>query len=286
VVSATGGRVAVIGDVGGHRNELVSELRRLGADPATGWLPPDLTVVQVGDLVHRGPDSGGVVAMVDAYLDEQPQQWVQLVGNHEAQYLYPPVFEWPERIGDDAIDTLREWWRAGRMIAAAAVESDAGQLLVTHAGLTAGFWRDALDAPQSARDAARALNSFPGTHDDVLFAPGHMLAAKDSDGAPDFAAGPIWAAAATELVPSWLAEAQPAPFHQVHGHSMIADWHRRALRGAPQVTALVSVDEAACHETVELPRGAGRIVGVDPGHGRRPRVPWRAYVLEDARIAG
>jgi hypothetical protein len=80
-------RVAVIGDIAGHLDELRTELRRLGADGATGWLPGDLTIIQVGDLVHRGPASDAVVALVDGYLTRQPMQWVQLVGNHEAHYL-------------------------------------------------------------------------------------------------------------------------------------------------------------------------------------------------------
>jgi hypothetical protein len=46
----------VIGDIGGHLSELRTELVRLGAGP-DGWLPDDLIVVQVGDLIHRGPDT-------------------------------------------------------------------------------------------------------------------------------------------------------------------------------------------------------------------------------------
>ena len=55
-------RVAVVGDVAGHLDELRTELRRLGADGGTGRLPDDLTIIQVGDLVHRGPASDAVVA--------------------------------------------------------------------------------------------------------------------------------------------------------------------------------------------------------------------------------
>jgi hypothetical protein len=87
-------RVAVIGDVAGHLDELRTELRRLGADDGTGRLPGDLTIIQVGDLVHRGPASDAVVALVDGYLTRQPMQWVQLVGNHEAHYLRDPMFDW------------------------------------------------------------------------------------------------------------------------------------------------------------------------------------------------
>ena len=39
-------------------------------------------------------------------LDDQPRQWVQLAGNHEAQYLTPPKFHWPERLPEDDLETL------------------------------------------------------------------------------------------------------------------------------------------------------------------------------------
>ena len=91
------GRVALFGDVGGQAVELRSALVRLGADPETLALPADLTVVQVGDLIHRGPDSPGAVDIARTVMTAQPKQWVQLVGNHEAQYLAPPRFHWPER---------------------------------------------------------------------------------------------------------------------------------------------------------------------------------------------
>lgn len=81
--------VAVIGDVAGHADELATALVSLGADPLTLGLPAGLTVVQVGDLVHRGPDSSGVLDIVERVLQAQPEQWVQLVGNHEGTYVSP-----------------------------------------------------------------------------------------------------------------------------------------------------------------------------------------------------
>ena len=100
------GRVALFGDVGGHAAELRSALVRLGADPETLALPADLTVVQVGDLIHRGPDSPGAVDIARTVMTAQPRQWVQLVGNHEAQYLAPPRFHWPERLPPEVTETV------------------------------------------------------------------------------------------------------------------------------------------------------------------------------------
>lgn len=268
------GRVAVIGDLAGHVDELRGELVRLGAQGES--LPDDLTVIQVGDLVHRGPDSDGMISLVDQYLTNQPEQWVQLVGNHEAQYLREPSFDWPERIGDEAVDTIRRWWATGRMRAAASVRVADERFLVTHAGLTEGFWRRALDSPGDAWRAAAAINSFIGRHDEVLFSAGQMLGGGDAD----LSAGPVWAATASELVPSWLRTV--LPFSQIHGHSTVVDWKRGKLRCPKDIANLVTIDKAAAHETVTL--DGGRIIGVDPGHGRRPHRRWRAWVLADATV--
>ncbi|MCU1628413.1 MAG: hypothetical protein JWP64_3362 [Pseudonocardia sp.] len=272
-------RVAVVGDVAGHLDELRTELRRLGADGGTGRLPDDLTIIQVGDLVHRGPASDAVVALVDGYLTHQPTQWVQLVGNHEAQYLRDPVFDWPERISDRSRDTLRRWWAGGQMRVATCVGADAESFLITHAGVTAGFWRGTLGAPSSAEQAATTINSLIGTDDGALFRAGTMLHGRRRARS----AGPVWAATAAELLPGWLATT--LPFSQIHGHDSIFDWQRRRFRSADDsaddLARLTVLDEEAKHESTVL--AGGRIIGIDPGHGGRPHTPWRAWEIRPRR---
>ncbi len=262
-------RVAVIGDVAGHVEELRRELRRLGADRHTGALPPGLTVIQVGDLIHRGPDSDAVVALVDRYLAEQPEQWIQLIGNHEAHYLRRPVFEWHERIGDGAVATIRRWWARGQVAIAAAVRGGEEDFLVTHAGLTEDFWRRMLAAPTTAAAAAAAINGLIGTNDDALFRPGRMLVGARIRRT----AGPVWAAIGTEVIPSWLNTEMP--FSQVHGHTSLYDWRHGHFRATAAVARLSVVDQDAKHVTTRL--HGGRIIGVDPGHDRQPQQPWRAW---------
>ncbi len=262
-------RVAVIGDVAGHIAPLRAELRRLGAHAQTERLPPDLLVVQVGDLVHRGPGSAAVVALVDRYLNEQPGQWVQLVGNHEAHYLAEPRFRWSEQLDPAAVETIRGWWAGGKMLAAVALRTSQEDLLVTHAGLTVGFWREILDRRTSAAVVADALNSLIGTHEDVLFTAGQLL----GGGRPARLAGPLWAATATELIPPWVSTR--LPFSQLHGHSSLVNWSDRSPQLFGPLAAATTLNVAAKHETTVLP--GGRIVGVDPGHGVRPRRTWRAW---------
>ena len=70
------GRVAIIGDIHGHADELIAKLVRLGMDPDTLMLPEDLTVIQLGDLIHRGLQSSKVLRTVDTIMDQQPTQWI------------------------------------------------------------------------------------------------------------------------------------------------------------------------------------------------------------------
>lgn len=266
-------RYAVIGDVGGHVDVLRDELQRLGVDPDSGRLPTGLTVVQVGDLIHRGPDSEGVVHLVDRFLRNDPERWVQLIGNHEAQYVHQRAFEWHERLASDTADMLREWWSQGLMKAAYAFDGGGQHYLITHAGLTAGFWRTMLKSPRKADAAADALNALIGKRRSPLFEAGLTL----GQAKPHPNAGPLWASAPHELVPGWL-HAQPLPFSQIHGHTSVFDWHLREFRCPDDVRHCTTVNSFAKHETSRL-RG-GVIIGVDPGHGRSPVPPWRAFEVE------
>jgi hypothetical protein len=171
---------------------------------------------------------------------------------------------------------LRAWWSTERMRVAAVLSTPDEDFLITHAGLTEGFWRHALGSPPRAAQAATAINSFIATHEAVLFSAGEML----RGGPPNLSAGPVWASAATELVPSWLGADYRMPFSQVHGHSGVMDWHRRRLRA--DFGDRLHIDEDAAHATVEVP--GGRIVGIDPGHGRLAYRPWRSLVIENATV--
>ena len=152
------------------------------------------------------------------------------------------------------------------MRAAVALESPRESYLVTHAGLTEPFWRRTLTAPKHPADAADRINQLIGRDDDTLFRAGVLFGR-------DAVAGPVWASACAELVPSWLDHR--LPFSQVHGHTSITDWESGRFRADTRVGALTVLDEAAKHETTTLT--GGRIIGVDPGHGDRAQPVWRAW---------
>jgi hypothetical protein len=260
----------VIGDVGGHLDSLRAELTRIGVpDNGAGAIPADLVVVQVGDLVHRGPESAGVVALVDGHLRRTPDRWLQLIGNHEAYHVFGPQFRLRERLHRRAANTLRSWWREGLLRAGVAFDSGTEHFLVTHAGLTREYWRLFLGGPATPSEAADALNDMLRRADERLIRTGQI-----HGGPADFAAGPLWAAAGTELVGSW--RDHHLPFSQIHGHSGLVEWP--AATPAPGVAAEeVMVDHDLRHTTIEL--NGGRIIGVDPGHYDQARESWGAWQM-------
>jgi len=95
-------------------------------------------------------------------------------------------------------------------------------------------------------------------------------------------AGPLWASAAFELIPSWANARAKMPFSQIHGHSSVIDWSTRQLADGFMGSSAMSFDFGASHETARI--GATRIIGIDPGHDTVPHVPWRALVLEGAQV--
>ncbi|GIG86384.1 metallophosphoesterase [Plantactinospora endophytica] len=267
-------RIAVIGDVGGHPEQLHAALRALGADPDRPSLPDDLTVVQVGDLVDRGPDSPAVLDLVRRYLDSEPERWIQLAGNHEAQYLPGGTPFWPEQLDEAGVELLRSWWAAGRLRVAVAIRTaDAEDLLVCHAGLTVGAWRE-LGEPPSAALAARLLDGRPQP---LLFRGGEF--------GLDRTAGPFWAEAGWELHEPWLeyyAGGGFVPFGQVHGHSQVVRFDDRTWRCPGRVRQRATADWSARHVRVRI---GGRVfTGVDPKHGRTGAARWEPLVLDGARL--
>lgn len=262
------GRLAVVGDVGGHPDQLRSALDRLGAED--GLLPPDLVVVQVGDLVDCGPDSTGVLDVVARMLAEQPLQWIQLAGNHEAQYLPGGAVFWRDPLDPADVGRLRMWWANGSLRVAAAVRTaDGDELLLTHAGLTVPCWQQ-LGEPMSAAVAADLLNDRP------------ELIWQTGDHGRDDRAGPLWAESGAALHEPWMAYRGVVPFGQVHGHSTIVHFGDRRWRCTGRVRQRATVDWDARHVRVRI--GARSFTGVDPGHGRRGAEGWRPLVLHDATL--
>lgn len=84
-------RVALFGDLSGHTVPLYPALEALGVDVAADRIPEDLVVVQVGDLVHKGPDGDEAVALVDRMMLANPGRWVSSSGTTKRSISQGPV---------------------------------------------------------------------------------------------------------------------------------------------------------------------------------------------------
>jgi hypothetical protein len=248
--------IAIIGDVGGWYTRLAEAVRLLGGNAVEGYLPEDLVIIQMGDLVHKGPDSEKCMALVGQMHQNAPGQWVQLVGNHEASYLAGGVRgRWSEELPDRLIGTLRSWKEAGLLHLAVAIDAgEDGQILVTHSGLTRYRWEQ-LEQPVGAREAAIAIERQWDQNPVAALRPGGSSVPSDP--------GVVGADAASELLTSW-AEAKHLPFNQIHGHTSAflwetGSWHP-ALPQALQERAVA--DPTTRHTTVRWP--GGWIMGIDP----------------------
>lgn len=273
-------RIAVIGDIHGHHDELKDALVRLGMDADTCRLPSDLHVVQLGDLIHRGPASHQVLELVDTIVRRQPDQWTQLIGNHEAQYLYEEIFQWDDPLDLRDQELLHGWQQDGLIHGAAAMTTEAGyEALLTHAGVCHQVWNVLLSQPRSAKEAASRICAGPQHEVPWFWEPGEMLT-----GVPNRFAGPIWASASSEVYPSWLMAERSgavAPFNQVHGHSSPYMWPSPWSEGEYRrmdstVRERIHPNEQKRHTTTLV--AGSTIVGIDPGFGKRAPGRWQPLV--------
>lgn len=271
--------VAIFGDIGAHRAAFADQLSGLGCDPATGYIPPNLHIAQVGDLVHRGPDSDGTLRMADRFMAASPGRWHQLFGNHEGHELGGPrLGGFDGQVGPEGQAILADWWKNRRAAMAVAFDTvEHGPMLVTHAGLTRAMWRT-IGSPRSAHDAADLLNRTVGVAPELAFKPGNMLAGPDGRSYDE--PGVAWTEAATELLYPWALYGS-APFGQVHGHSSMYRWRdARPQRWTPPLIAasVTRISPERRHVWVEA--GGQTFIGCDPGHGTYPARSWGPLVLE------
>lgn len=276
-------RVAIIGDVGGHRRCLTKALGRAGCDATSHTLPDDLTIIQVGDLVG-GPDDDAVVADVREWQGRYPDRWIQLIGNHEAQHLGGTPFVSKHRAASTSPDTVRRlqaMTRVGRMHAAVCVRTARGDdIVVTHAGISSDYWRRELGSDTDASRVAARLNRMVSCAPLVLYRPGVMLHGYENR--TEVCAGPVWALAGPEVYDSWVGE--PLPFGQTHGHTT-PYWYS-GRRWTPEASAYIRKHAVVNKELRRLwiDIGGRRIVAVDSGLGSKPTANDLHPFMLDAEV--
>ena len=270
-------RLAIIGDVGGHAHRLIQALLALGADPIRGTLPEDLVVVQLGDLIHKGPASVEVLAIVDRMLAGSPMRWIQLVGNHEANYLGGPRFMSPGReLGEAHQADLRRLDGDGDLRIAVAFDSQVSPLLITHAGLSAAKWQD-IGEPATAGETAKLLNAEWDDPETRAAACRWRSWPGDADRAP----GVCWTSP-NELTLGWAGGDTSLPFSQVSGHHPFLD----PLR-AEWLLPMDDLERFGVRAERLVPYGHGRLwypngrslTGIDAGYFQTAPAPLSAFTV-------
>lgn len=233
---------AVFGDVHAHLDQFVKTLRTLGWDPSTFALPKNLTIIQAGDLIHKGPATNEIVKLVDSTLlrnsgDPETGDWVQLMGNHESQYFRGTALFWKSECSQRSIRTLHRWMESGDLSFAYLIPQDDGKpYVVTHGGVNP-FWyyraevrfndvvkgisttQAILNEARIQRTPENFVSWMNSLSEDIPFAcrPGVMLRSGVSS-----KASPVWALSSHEVYSKWR-EAE-VPFHQIHGHAAPYMW--------------------------------------------------------------
>lgn len=273
------GRVVTIADIGGHLDYLEYILEKDVQLTPKGTIPKNTHLVVNGDIVHKGPDSEACLDRVVELQNQNGSQVTLTAGNHEEHYLGDIPF-WRQEIDEEHQALLRDLWAENRMVAGVAIQSvNSAQYLVTHAGVTPGYWKQVLACPITPVEAAARLAAIKRLAPELLWYPGCMIT-----GAPDGSAGPLWASCSDELYPGW-AQAQikgqiaPRDFHQIHGHSTPYDWQQRKWRLDGGLRDLVDLNFAKNRSVTTIT--GNRFIGIDPGFSSRttPQEKWSSFIV-------
>lgn len=144
-------RYIVFGDTGGHFQQLYRGLLKAGMTEEL-YLPENTIIIHCGDLVHKGPQSKEILEMIEKIRIINPGQWIQIMGNHEAQYLGGVYFRKIGLLNEFSQSILERWYNDGFLkftyaIPAGAIIKTSNKeyvledpLVFSHAGISFPFW--------------------------------------------------------------------------------------------------------------------------------------------------
>lgn len=214
----------IFGDTGGHYQQLYNSLREIGMTEDY-TLPQDICVIHLGDLVHKGLYSVQILRMIDNIRWVNPGQWIQIIGNHEGQYLGGYQF-WSKRITQDGVRILNEWYDQGFLKFTHSIDASldypltaktkkedyllTSPLVFSHAGISLSFWLNNLSniQPKNFTKHIEKLSLID------VHKPGIMLGEGFDINSP---VGPIWAHGINEVWVMWR-KFNNSTFNQIVGH--------------------------------------------------------------------
>src|SRR6187551_688301 len=132
-----GQRVYAVGDIHGRRDLFEALVAAIDADDAAAG-PAETTVILLGDLVDRGPDSAGVIALARQW---QARRSVRILGgNHEEMFLR----------GFDELEVFRHFLRHGGRETVLSYGVDRAQFLQATMEEAQQFMRDSVPSEDIA----------------------------------------------------------------------------------------------------------------------------------------
>jgi serine/threonine protein phosphatase 1 len=203
-----GSRIYAIGDIHGCRFELDQLLEMIDADDAARGAAKT-TLIFLGDLVDRGPDSAGVIARLMQLAQERPRVRF-LKGNHEELFLHAL---------EGAKDALRMFCRVG------------GKETVLSYGVDSAEY-DSLDYPQLAERLAALVpadhRAFLDEFEDMIISGDYAFV--HAGVRPDIPLDEQKPSDLRWIRDSFLEHRGAHPKMIVHGHTITADVDRRPNR--------------------------------------------------------
>jgi len=201
--------IVSISDIHGYLDAGRSALTTLGDHPdfdpvveadddgSLHWAGGDSYVLVVnGDLVDRGPESEGVLELVERLTREAPPGHVRVtLGNHEWGVLFLDLVRWGEWFSGQRTDADRRQLcsavEEGHIVAA----YDGYNFTYAHAGLVADYEARAVN--DSLVESVRELREAVGTPDDAdiqhrLVEDSRQVLALGGQGGRGFGAGITW----------------------------------------------------------------------------------------------
>jgi hypothetical protein len=207
-------KTIIFGDSSGHLSPLLNSLKSIGFNFQTLKLPSNIRVIHVGDLVNKGDDSNLLVAIINKIMATN-RNWIQLLGNHELQYIKGGTQFWDTQLNNKSIETVNSWWENkyaqlsyGLIFERKTIINHqkydfSHPLLLTHSGITYDLWEQ-LGSVQDIRLLVDSLNNLS------------IKQASQIDGM-----NTAWTTI-QKLYSSW--EDRSIGINQINGHNTPYDW--------------------------------------------------------------
>jgi len=293
------GTIAIMGDIGGQLRIFYKTLRKLGVSTDLK-IPEGLTIINVGDIARMSDDpnldSLACVELADQLIKRNPNQWIQLLGNHESPFIDGPSLDHWYNLShfEKSQEIVSDWWDNGLAKLGKVLETKESKLdtVITHAGITSGFMRNNgfmnldYNGISEHREFIKFLNNIPNNSEinySDIAATGAVAFQKDNNLSADC----LWASTANELYPSW--NGRSIGFNQLHGHDTpLMSWDTLELWDSvsEDMRARLSIDPVKRHTSYEHTSGETfyTVDWVLKNNVRLDSSTWELKFFEDARI--